>query len=568
MTRKHRRCFRLPWPSDERGSMPMVMLVMLVGVTIGGLLVPMIVSQNRSTRFDNSRVISLGAAQAGIDAVVGRIRAAVAANGSGDSSLLPCATHTPDQPITGDANSTGPAAYQVYIDYYSSGTVTEPTGPMICAPGHGTFDPKSGRVTPSFAFLTSTGTDGPAVNGSSAGRILTTTYVFQTSNANISGGTIRVFSADNDTTNWCLDAGSATPSVGTALALRQCSTSVPLAPQQTFAYRNDLTIQLVSSVGSTVGGVTYANGLCFDAQNVTSTEPQENTLLVLKQCATVGSPIWSQQWSIDQHRSVQAPQKTSVATGTLSGLCLTVTLVTSGGKTVHAADSSVTLSDCTGTLTSPTDAWIPSPAIGAGAAVNANSGQWINFAQFGRCLNATANDVDAPYLTAPGCRQNPNSDADEYANQKITYDPATKQLYFTPNGPGTTKYCLYSLNKPNSTSLIDKRVVMTPCSTHPGVSTAQMQWTRTTPATDPSLPFSHQYRFQDLNQKCLSLADVPQMVPPPPSSDPGYSFWTSLWDDYKVWQKAVTVTCDYTTLQQWNASAIPSGSSLENTTEK
>ena len=38
--------------------------------------------------------------------------------------------------------------------------------------------------------------------------------------------------------------------------------------KQKFAYRSDLTIQLASSVGSVVGGVTYANGLCIDAQTL------------------------------------------------------------------------------------------------------------------------------------------------------------------------------------------------------------------------------------------------------------------------------------------------------------
>ncbi len=395
----------------------MLMMVILVGVMLGALLVPVIVSQNRSTRFDTSRVHALDAAQAGIDAAVGQIRSAVV-NGLGDSSKLPCATT--DAPIKGLTNSSGVAAYSVTIDYYATGTVTAPTSPMICVDGHGTYDPTPpGSVTPIFAVLTSNGTDGPAANGSTHGRTLTSTYVFQTSNANISGGTIRIYPADKDTANYCLDVGASPPVVGTVVGLQQCSTAKPLAPQQKFAYRNDLTMQLVSSIGP-----TYPNGLCLDAQTLGSTEPQTDTLLVLKQCATVGNPTWSQQWSVDQHRSIQAPQKTSASTGNLSGLCMTVTLVRVSGNNVHAADSSVTLSNCTGSLTSPTDAWVPSPAIGAGAAVNATSNQWINFRQFGRCLDAPNNDPNAPYMTAPGCRQNPDPTAPEYENQLLTLQPA------------------------------------------------------------------------------------------------------------------------------------------------
>ena len=245
----------------------MLMMVTLVGVMLGALLVPIVVTQNRGTRFDTSRVHALDAAQAGIDAALGQIRSAV--GGRRHRRQFPAAVRDYPllgKPITGKANSNGLATYSVYIDYYTGGTAAAPTGLMpICAQGHGPYDGGT-TVTPAFARLTSKGTDGPAANGSSGGRTLVTTYVFETNNANISGGTIRIYTADHDTTNWCLDVGVAYPAEGTPVRLQQCSTSVPVAPQQKFAYRSDLTIQLASSVGSVVGGVTYANGLCIDAQ--------------------------------------------------------------------------------------------------------------------------------------------------------------------------------------------------------------------------------------------------------------------------------------------------------------
>jgi type II secretory pathway pseudopilin PulG len=266
--RRRRRFFCLPQPGDTRGSLPMLMLVMLVGVMLGALLVPMLITQNRSSRFDMSRVHALDAAQAGMDAALGQIRAALASDGSGDSARLPCAsqkTTPPTPPITGHPNSDGPdgygrAAYSVYIDYYTGGTAALPTGLMkICAPGYGPYDGNN-TVTPTFARLTSTGTDGPSTRGSSAGRTLMGTYVFETSNANISGGTIRSYPADKDTTNWCLDVGAAIPSVGTPVTLQQCSTSVPIAPQQKFAYRSDLTIQLTSSAVPSAARRGLSNG--------------------------------------------------------------------------------------------------------------------------------------------------------------------------------------------------------------------------------------------------------------------------------------------------------------------
>ncbi len=547
----------------------MLMLVILIGVMLGALLVPLIVSQNRSTRFDTTRVDALQAAQAGIDNVLGQIRA----DKIGDSGLLPCALTASGNPIVGEVNPGGAAQYSVYLDYYTGGTATKPTGLMsICVPGHGPFDGVN-TVTPTFAVLTSTGTDGTTGNGATSGRTLTTTYTFQTSNANISGGTIRVYPAshvnlagdlvNDETTNWCLDVGSATPAAGTVVGLQQCSTTVPLAPQQKFGYRHDLTLQLISSVGSVVNGVTYTNGLCIDVQNRNTfgTAPLSGTSIVLAQCAQVDSPVWSQQWSIDRYRSIQASTSTSAnPPGTLANLCMTVDLVTTGPYPVHGPDAAVSVRTCDQSLTSASDGWIPSPAIGAGAAVDPDSDQWINFDQFGRCLDVPNNDTTPLYITAPGCRQNPYGSAPEYVNQLFVYNtaayPKTMSITF-----GGISYCLYSQDKlaptyPDDTDVLDHRVLLTPCAGHTTTTTikaAALQWTRTTPTTDPALPFSSQFRLVDNVGQCMSLANV--IVP-------------GDTHDYDVWQKAVTVTCDLSPVQQWNASTNPSGTSIGNTTEK
>ena len=164
--------------------MPMLLMVMIVGMVLGALLVPMIITQDRTTRFDTTRVHALGAAHAGLDLALGQIRAAVDSGGIGDSSKLPCG------PLSGTVNSIGLAAYTVAIDYYTDDPVANPSTPkMICTTDNGTYDSASGVLTPSFARLTSTGTDGPATNGGTAGRTLLSTYVFKTSNTNISGGT-------------------------------------------------------------------------------------------------------------------------------------------------------------------------------------------------------------------------------------------------------------------------------------------------------------------------------------------------------------------------------------------
>ena len=92
---------RLPDRGDDRGSMPMLLMVMIVGMVLGALLVPMIITQDRTTRFDTTRVHALGAAHAGLDLALGQIRAAVDSGGIGDSSKLPCG------PLSGTVNSIG-----------------------------------------------------------------------------------------------------------------------------------------------------------------------------------------------------------------------------------------------------------------------------------------------------------------------------------------------------------------------------------------------------------------------------------------------------------------------------
>jgi hypothetical protein len=534
----------------ERGSLPMAVLVMLVGIGLSATFAPMAINQRKATTFDMARVHSLNAAQAGMDVTVGKIRAAIGSQG-GDPTKLPC-TVSADQstpiPVTG-AVGTGTASYSVLLQYYVSDPVAHPGAtPMRCVTGYGTYDTASGSVVPSYVKITSTGTDGPSANGGTQGRTLTAVYSFDVDNSNISGGIVRSYPASADgSAQWCLDVGSGTPTDGvTQVSLQPCSTSFPAAPQQVFAYRTDLTLQLTTSIGTVVGGVTYRNGLCIDdaAFNSGSTAPASGTALVLKQCGPLGSPVWSQQWSFDDHSSLQAPTSSSASTGTLSGLCMTVTS--------HAAGVPVKLGTCDNNLTSPTDAWIPSPAVGAGAATAATSNQWINFQQFGRCINVPNSDPNAVYIIAPGCKQNPRQ-ASVAANQKLFYDSTHKWFYLTLSG---TNWCLYSSNTAYVTNSTVGRILVTRCtSPASGISAAQMQWTRTSPATDPTLSYSQQYRFLDSTGLCMSLATMPTV--------PGDVYGST----YSVWPKLVTATCDLSTLQQWNASNNVGNSSIQNQRE-
>ena len=291
---------------DDRGSLPLAMLVMLVGLGLTAALAPAAIMQRRSTTFDSTRVHALHAAQTGVDVVVGKIRNATGSNG-GDPTKLPCTTdsHTGvTTPITGPVDS-GTASYSVTVQYFVSDPVAHPSAvAMLCVPGQGTYDQASGSIVPSYAKITSNGLDSAATpDGGTAGRTLVSVYAFDVDNSNISGGIIRVYPSSTDgSALWCLDTGSGTPTDGvTQLSLQPCSTTFPPAAQQVFAYRTDLSLQLVNSIGTVVNGVTYRYGLCIDDStfNAGLTAPANGSALVLKQCGPLGNPVWSQQWSFD-----------------------------------------------------------------------------------------------------------------------------------------------------------------------------------------------------------------------------------------------------------------------------
>ncbi len=381
----------------ERGSMAILMMVMLVGLMLSSTLVPMIITQDRTTRFDKTRVQALNAAQAGIDVTLGVIRGAVdslvgAAAGVtwGNSSRLPCTT-SPALPLTGTVNAggAGVASYSVVVEYFMLDPVTEPAfllgtrtpDTMDCAAG-GPSDPISGETTPRYARITSTGKVGTAVNGSTAGRTLTATYVFRTANISLLGGTVKMLF-----TGLCMDVGSPTAPSQTPLVLQPCSTSRPPTAQQVFAYRTDLTLQLVASA-------TKANpeGLCLNY--APPAKSGDVIPVTLNQCVKLGlPPLFTEQWSYNDLGRYQAANADSADTGLLPDLCMDVA--------AQASSQPVILrSACGGSGSS----WEPSASVGPGAA---GLPEWISYKEFGRCMDVPGLNVNAPSLMLYPCKQNP-----------------------------------------------------------------------------------------------------------------------------------------------------------------
>jgi hypothetical protein len=477
--------------------MAMYLTIAVVGLAIASLLVPMLITQVRATKLDTTRVHALDAAEAGLDVMVGKIRAAQV-QGTGTRSLLPCST------VNGQVIGTGSAQYTVKVDYYTLDPVAVPTAAkMRCVEGYGTYDSATDTFTPKYARITSTGTDGAGTTGETQGRTLVETYVFRTDNSNISGGRIRLNPATSSSPALCIDAGSA-PVADGIIHVEACAT--PLIPQQTWAYRSDLSILLVSSISS-----TYPTGLCLD----TLPPLTDGRDIELGICGPLGSPPYKQQWSYNDNGGYQGSQTNSSTTGTISPLCMTAPSQNAGVIVILGSCGS------NGGSTNPTtQQWIPEPSVGAGAAMPP---QIVNYYEFGRCLDVTNQQVGSSHLIDYPCKQNPYRPAITW-NQKWTtpgipagQKSATGQIYTSYN---SVAYCLTSPGTNNGYP------VVAPCSS----TNPKQVWT--VYGGHAKLRYSAQYTIVDSNGRCLGLTS-------PVSGE--------------EWSAIDVETCNGATEQKWNA---------------
>ena len=508
---------RLPRPDDDSGNIAMLLLVILVGATLGGLLLSTIVNQFSATRFSSSRVRSLDAAQSGIDVMIGRLRLAkftgTDGNTFGDSTALPCL------PLSGTVNAAGTMTYNVTVSYYSSAPA-KGVQPMSCVDPYGPYDATSGAHTPRYAKIVSFGLDSSNPNSASKGRTITTTYIFQTDDVNIPGDQIQLFPGSGGG-KWCMDAGSATPGPGTAITLRTCSTTQPPPAQQVWAYRADLSIQLVSSVTT-----AQPTGLCLDTSPTTHAA---GDTIVINPCNAVGTAAYNQQWSIDDNAHLRGATTDKSNT---DGYCITAASQTNL--------QALTLTACAGGTTDPAQTWVPGTIAGAGMA-GAGNKQIVNFQKFATCIDVTGQNPSATYLILYTCKQNPNPTNVAW-NQKFT--PAlgpTSSTALPQTGKLTTNngtaYCLQSPQSAGGYVTVAQNCTTT------------WTWNQTKDAKGAALPYAQVYTIVDGAGRCLA---------PGPSND------LSDGQYYKI----VVTACDGSTAQKWNADPSVLASRLTNTGEK
>jgi hypothetical protein len=563
--------------ANDRGSIPMAMLVMLVGASFGAMLLPMLLTQMSSTRFEVSRVHSLNAAQAGIDVALGMVRSATTIDLSrpdapGDPAKLPCNPVT--KPIVGTANQlgggVGSGAYTATIAYYAVGDPAahsnDPTwlndNMMQCVDGYGTYDGTLGTAVPSFALITSTGTDGPSGNGASPGRTLQTTYVFSTTNANFRGDVIPFVLGAN--APLCLDAGSSPwANNGTQPTLQACPAPAPLGSPptlvpagQSWFWRTDNTIQLVQSVGT-----SHPNGVCLTTPDYYSI----GSSITISDCGPLGTPDNHQIWGSDSNRRIQGGLDSCV---TPMGWWWPGFWYLPSLAYPPIVGSILRLQFCAGV--SPdyqkTD---PKPNVGYGGA-GFSTNQLAVGGIFSQCLDVPR---EWPALGVLPGTPGGNNFLGVYPCKRgngLTTVPWNQQ--FTPDNPptdlpATGKYVVYyPLNVFNigkyfltSTGVAGSYVTDSfhDCSESPQIfcttgtiDPKQVKWTYygTKDATGKTLPYTDRYTLRDFNGLC--------MAPGPPYIVSNTAYTT-----------VISAVCDGTPNQKWNADPNVVLNKVENTVE-
>jgi hypothetical protein len=527
-----KRLLRLRDGVDDRGSLALTMLLMIIGVGMTGLMASTVLTQITTTRYDIGRSLAMDAAQSGIDSALGQMRS-LPVDSSGDAALtsLPCAAVTagPDLTLAGSLSTGSTASYTVNVYYLTSAPPpdVEPetwarSNRLGCAAGGGP------STVPMFALLASTGT------ATTSKRTLVATYLFQSrTKANVPGGTIKVYNSTQ-----CMAAPQAVTdpiplAVGAPLGLAACAST---DPRQIFTYQPTLQVELNGSEATT----NFPNGACLSAASI------DHTQVTFQNCDYTKL---TQIWSLNNRDNFEG---TTDGVNT-DGKCFNVSWATIPPTVVINNVLSNNPNKVTGTQGDGTDGtpcsglsgdytnyktFFPDPTAGTGAAGDATR-QLVNYDEFGRCLDVTSNNVNSSFLVVFPCKQSPNKviqwNQVWFLPTVATGSTTAQGRIYLKGSDGVTTYCLYS---PGSTA-IGQYVRITLCTLSSAIPANQL-WTRRI--------------FTGINQTSYRIESAYATTSPTP-----YCLMpspTDYWNQFTSMKisKLVLGTCDGTNLQKWNAS--------------
>ncbi|GAA4972363.1 hypothetical protein [Actinoplanes utahensis] len=418
---------------NDDGSMPIAMLIAIVGVSLSALLTTMVTTRISDTGLVERRVLALHAAQAGLDVGLGQVRSAELADSrtgevSGAVGLLPCRGA-----MTGTVGAGNTSAYTVSVVYYAvdpqgktDAWLADARNQVPCAAGgSGTSE------VPSFARFTAVGT--AAGPHGTLTRTLSGTYVLHTTNANIYGGLVRAYKTTTTGSDYCIAAPALTAThpdwaVGEAVTMQTCS---PGALEQTWTY-ND-TLQYVLTASQTPSRTL---GLCLDSvwPRSTTLNPNDSAPVTLQTCQATAPAKYRQMWSLNSSSLLLG---TNIAGDDLSS---TACLYRAGGQANNDFDGDVLMSYGKNGCGATADRrWQPDAAVGAGMAgsdAGRKAGMVVNYKQFGRCLDVTDLVPTKTFLISWPCKQNPKPEKVDW-NQKWTLPKLPSDT--DPSAKGTSR---------------------------------------------------------------------------------------------------------------------------------
>jgi hypothetical protein len=500
----------LRWGGDD-GSLPLAMLVVIVGVGLATLTMTTMVRGATDTNEAISRSSALLAARSGLASALASLRAAGSTGNFGAIAALPCATGQAAQ-VTGTI-STLEGRYATTI-WYLKDDPTQQTDAWVRS--NGVTCATQLTETPHWAYVVAVGS---SATGRSR-RTLIGTYQFKLrAMGNMPGGQIRVYRTSAATQDYCLTGYPAT--AGTVLTMSVCATNADgtTVDKQKFGYMSDLTIKLM-----TADSTLYPNGLCAQAGASEAVGQQ----LKLQSCGLITSK--SQKWAFDSASNFRGTDNGA----TLNSLCWNIVSPNTTGSTITL------ISGC-GLTTTNYESWNVTADAGSGAA-GPDSGQLVNFKQFGKCLDFNYSGVNN---WAFPCKQSlvlPPVDMSQIWNEVWTLpDLGTQGLVYVTKTDGVSKVCM----KAPATG--QTKVTMAACPASAALATADFVWWA---RGDEGAVYDEKYRIEGTGSwagQCLAPLPVGSAV---------QADWVGL----------AACTGDY--LQKWDAEPPVSTSGLASVIEQ
>jgi Tfp pilus assembly protein PilX len=549
---RHRRPVRKPLrraPHDERGSLVIVVLIIFTASILVLTAAGIAISQQLMAQRTGQRNDALQAAQAGLDAAIGQLRAANNGSSTGVPQDLPC-TGTDGFSLTGSLGESSGASYTSTVTYWQD---VEPTSTNIangtaqsitCYTG---LTPSFPDQVPYYAVIKSVGMD-PSSSGTFVpSRTIDEIYTFHDTNLNVADGVIEDF--DYSTDDLCMADLSAwptqaAPAAGDEMGVELCATAGN--PDQTLQYNKNFTLEFTSTASS-------SNPLCLQS-NISGS----GGTIAVAQCAT---PVTSsQQWGIND--SGQYEPVNSSGGPASQNVCIT--------EETNSASSPLDLATCSGGF-SATQTWQPTPAVGAGDAGPATQ-QFVNYGEFGNCLDVTNQNVSISYLIDYMCKQFPDGVTWTAQSGKNPYDPSWNQRFAelnvtyagnqdayvelqTNDQPANSPNTLYCLSSPDNIT----ETTTQNASSNPSWVTVQpcptLKTGNVVPAGDQNFLWTvnstSTYNVTDYWGNCLETDPFDQQ-------QPGGGSWFST----------ITVAwCSGSRLQMWNAPPTLTDAGVSNVYE-